>query len=160
MLRFKAAASKKVKARRAQRHLHREIIDQLFQSMDISENEALSASLPLGVSAERLINYKIDQFDDTQLLNEEAIEIDNSDLLLDGSQITTKDAVRRLTSFMIDFSINKRAVIGLLRIIKGLLPTPNRLSTTWKGILKVRDVDTWPRTFKIPFQVVDNRLGV
>ncbi|CAF1483624.1 unnamed protein product [Adineta ricciae] len=151
MLRFKAAASKKVKARRAQRHLHREIIDQLFRSVDISSSddnesdhnetdegktESLSASLPLGVSAEKSINYKIDQFDDAQLPNEEPIEIDNSDWLFDGSRITAKDAVRRLTSFMIDFNRNKRTVIGLLRIIKGLLPTPNRLPTTWKGILK------------------------
>ena len=129
MLRFKASASRKVKARRAQRRLHREIIDQLFQSVDIAssddddfddnepddgKSESLPASVPLGVSAEKLINYKVDQFDDTQLRDEEPIEIDNSDLLFEGSHITTKDAVRRLTSFMIDFNVNKRTVIGFI----------------------------------------------
>lgn len=152
MLRFKASLSKKVKTRRAQRLLHREIIDQLFQSVNITssddedlddneseegKSESLPANVSLGVSAEKLINYKIDQFDNTHLPDEEPVEIDNSDLLFDGSQTTTKGAVRRLTSFMIDFNINKRTVIGLLRIIKGLLPTPNRLPATWKGIMKV-----------------------
>ena len=152
MLRFKATRSNKVKALRLQRLQRRERVNQLLQSLDISsgdndddstggepaegKSESLPENVPLDSSRSTTMNYQNDYFDDVHLFDEEPVEIDNSERLFDGSNITTKDAVRRLTSFMIDYNINKQTAITLLRIIKILLPTPNRLPTTWKGMMK------------------------
>ena len=45
--------------------------------------------------------------------------------------------MQKLTNFFIDCNLNKSAAIRLLRIIKELLPQPNRLPTTWKSIMKI-----------------------
>jgi hypothetical protein len=158
MLRFKASESNKRKARRLQRSQRRELVNQLFQTLDISsgdsddevsygevgdgevgdgEVETLTENTPLDLTVSKVMNYKNDEFDNIYSVNEEPVDIDNSQLLYDGSGITTKDAVSRLTGFMIDYNVNKQTVISLLRIIKSLLPTPNRLPTTWKAIMKI-----------------------
>ena len=101
-----------------------------------------TSSLPL----EELKNYENDQFDDTYPIDDDLFDMDNSPPLFNDSSMSVKKAVHLLTSFFIDFNINKRAVIQLLRLIKSLLPNPNRLPTSWKSIMKILGYVSTART--------------
>ncbi|CAF2043958.1 unnamed protein product, partial [Rotaria magnacalcarata] len=152
MLRFKASASRKVNARRIQRCQQRKILNHLFDGHDIiesddeinddnqsmeSESSKLSEVTPSSLPLLKSMNYENDQFDNVHSFEDHLLDTDSGEPLFDGSLLTINKAVRQLCSFFTDANINKRAAVHLLRIIKTLLPKPNRLPTSWKGIMKV-----------------------
>ncbi|CAF3790786.1 unnamed protein product [Rotaria sordida] len=156
MLPFKASVSKKTKARRLQRRQQREILNHLLGNYDTSESDdeinvgrndynhspewesrTLSLNTTSCLPLHELMNYENDEFDNIHSFNDHLLDIDNGTPLFNGSLITVKKAVRQLCSFFTDFNINKRTAVHLLRIIKTLLPKPNRLTTSWKAIMKV-----------------------
>ncbi|CAF3472495.1 unnamed protein product [Rotaria socialis] len=156
MIRFRSSVAKKVNFRRLEREEQRKRLHYLFDKHNPIDSECednydedndnepsmqtqSTASLPhidYPISPCDKLNYMNDEINNylpnNRLLNEE-----NETPLFNGSSITLNQAVHKLVSFFNDFNINKRAVIQLLRIIKIFLPKPNRLPTTWKGIMKV-----------------------
>ena len=165
MLRFNASVSKKIKKRRLQRHQQREMVNHLFNDCDTieSDNESavesnnnnestesasrkLSSNTASCTPLHELMNYEVDQFDNVDSFDEHSLDADNGAPLFTGSSITVKKAVQQLCSFFLDFNMNKRAVIHILRLIKTLLPKPNRLPTSWKGVMKILDHVSRTRT--------------
>ncbi|CAF3566226.1 unnamed protein product [Rotaria socialis] len=152
MLRFKSSVSKKIKARELQRRQQREMLNHLFGDSDTIESDdeinpdsqsaerepiKLSPSIPSCLPSHEVMNYENDLFDNVHPFDDYLLDMDNSRPLFNGSSITVKKAVHQLCSFFTDFNINKSTVVNLLRIIKTLLPKPNQLPTSWKGIMKV-----------------------
>ncbi|CAM4911538.1 unnamed protein product [Rotaria socialis] len=152
MLRFKSSVSKKIKARELQRRQQREMLNHLFADSDTIESDdeinpdsqsaerepiKLSPSIPSCLPSHEVMNYENDLFDNVHPFDDYLLDMDNSRPLFNGSSITVKKAVHQLCSFFTDFNINKSTVVNLLRIIKTLLPKPNQLPTSWKGIMKV-----------------------
>ncbi|CAF2066922.1 unnamed protein product [Rotaria magnacalcarata] len=152
MLRFKSSVSKKIKAHELQRRQQREMLNHLFGDSDTIESDdeinpdsqsaerepiKLSPSIPSCLPSHEVMNYENDLFDNVHPFDDYLLDMDNSRPLFNGSSITVKKAVHQLCSFFTDFNINKSTVVNLLRIIKTLLPKPNQLTTSWKGIMKV-----------------------
>lgn len=159
MFRFHASTKKRVDTLRLKRHDQRErLLDFVIGKSAVDDdndddeddknddgcNESYQSDL-INVSTEPLstsdvanpIHYDDDEFDDIHPLHENYDNEDDFVPLFDGSATSVCEAVRKLTSFFVDFNVNKKAAIKLLRIIKDLLPAQNRLPTTWKSIMKV-----------------------
>ncbi|CAF1433966.1 unnamed protein product [Rotaria sp. Silwood1] len=101
------------------------------------ELRKLSPNIPTCLPLFEPIYYQNDQFDDVHPFDDHLLDMNNGTPLFNGSSITVNKAVRELCDFFTDFNINKRTAAHLLRIIKRLLPKPNRLPTSWKAIMKV-----------------------
>jgi hypothetical protein len=161
MLRYKASVLKKIKTRRRQRRQQRETVNHLFGNCDTigsddesndndqqaeCDSRSLSPNIFSCLPLHESMDYENDQFDNVHPFDDHLSDTDNSPPLFNGSSITIKNAMRQLSSFFIDFNMNKRTVVQLLRIIKMLLPKPNRLPTSWKGIMKVLGYVSTSRT--------------
>ena len=154
MFRFKASVRKRAETRRLKRHDRRKnliniIVDKNGIETDDDnesseeENEhqnSESINIPtnpiIHSNALNEVNYQNDDFDDVHLDNQPCT-LETDTFLFDGNAISVHEAVRKLTSFFIDFNLNKNAAIRLLHIVKEILPQPNRLPTTWKSITKI-----------------------
>ena len=53
-----------------------------------------------------------------------------------GSAITLTNAIHLIVNFYLSANLDKEKVNSLLRLIKSLLPRPNRLPTSWKSMAK------------------------
>ncbi|CAF0879840.1 unnamed protein product [Rotaria sp. Silwood1] len=156
MLRFKASILKTTKTRRLQRRQSREMLNRLFGDYNTNESDDesnitvgdhnqsserelrnLSPNVSSCLPSFEPINYQNDQFDNVHSFDDHLLDMDNGTPLFNDSSITVNKAVRELCCFFTDFNINKRTAVHLLRIIKRLLPKPNRLPTSWKGTTKV-----------------------
>jgi len=159
MFRFKSSYNKRVKKRRLQRLQHRQYVNDILIGTDTNHQdneiesseddmESIEGDLePIGAepmeeaidtssNCFHRIPYNDDAFDNIHPV-EHLSTFDNSQLLFSGSSMTVQQTVRQLTSFCVDFHLHKNAVVRLLRLIKGILPSPNRLPTAWKSIIKV-----------------------
>ena len=56
--------------------------------------------------------------------------------LYENTTITTHEAVNRLMQFFIKSNFDKNKVINMMRLIKSILPSPNKLPTTFRQILR------------------------
>jgi hypothetical protein len=56
--------------------------------------------------------------------------------LYNGSSITLSSAVRFISAYYLNASLDKQKINSLLRLIKSLLPKPNILPSTWKSMNK------------------------
>jgi hypothetical protein len=155
MFRFKASVKKRLQKRRLERFHQRETINDVISGRNSVENsneidssdddfqaneiEPVDKPNDLSFSSNLFnpIDYNDDDFDNAHPVENSLSNSENSPPLFTGSSMTVQGAVRRLSSFYIDFNLNKNAVIRLLRIIKELLPSPNSLPTTWKSLMKV-----------------------
>lgn len=81
-----------------------------------------------------LLNY---EEDDQDHLDETREQTDTGPSLYLLSQIKLVTAVRRITQFISQSNLDKMTSVRLLRLIKDLLPQPNKLPTTWKRALKI-----------------------
>ncbi|CAM4848007.1 unnamed protein product, partial [Rotaria magnacalcarata] len=156
MIRFRSSAAKKVNFRRLEREEQRKRLHYLFdkhnpidsecEDNDDEDNDnepsmqtqstASSPHIDSPNSPYNKLNYMNDDINN-YLPNDHLLNEENETSLFNGSSITLNQAVHKLVSFFNDFNINKRTAIQLLRIIKIFLPKPNRLPTTWKGIMKI-----------------------
>ena len=62
---------------------------------------------------------------------------DNSSLLHSRVSITVNEAVNRLMQYFIQSNFDKSKAITLMRLIKSILPSPNKLPTTFRQILRI-----------------------
>jgi hypothetical protein len=155
MFRFKSSLKRRLEKRRIERFNQRKTINDVIGGKNPIENDNETDSSGDDFQATEFepinnlidsssysnlfnpIDYNNDDFDNIHPLENELSNFENSSSLFSGSSITVQEAVHRLSSFYIDFNLNKNAVIRLLRIIKELLPSPNYLPTTWKSLMKV-----------------------
>ena len=79
-----------------------------------------------------LKNYRDDE---TEWISEDDYDFDGRSLY-NGSSITLNYAIRQISNFYLDANLDKHKVNSLLRLIKFLLPKPNSLPSTWKGVQK------------------------
>ena len=156
MIRFRSSAAKKVNIRRLEREEQRKRLHHLFDKRNPTDSEgedndnddndnepsiqtpSITSSVHIAspISSCNKLNYMNDEFDNYSS-NDHFLNGENETPLFSGSSITLNQAVHKLISFFNDFNMNKHAAIQLLRIIKMFLPKPNRLPTSWKGIMKV-----------------------
>lgn len=69
--------------------------------------------------------------------DEAAFQLDDTPPLYNKSTIKTGQAVQRLMNFFIKSNFDKQKIIAIMRLIKSLLPNPNKLPTTFRQILKI-----------------------
>ena len=154
MFRFNASVKKRLQTRRLQRLRQRRIVDLMIDGENPDEFDRQtessdedppftgmeSTNVPAASpSCSILFNpaqYNTDSFDNACLEQEDSVNTEESPLLFDGSPTSVREAVRTLSACYIDFNLNKYAVVRLLRTIKALLPSPNRLPTTWRSLRK------------------------
>ena len=155
MFRFNASVRKRLQTRRLERMRQRQTIDRVVDGENPNRADApnessgddsssvemesidLSTVSSSYVNMSNPIEYNTDTFDNTCPEEDDSSKSEDSPLLFEGSPISVREAVRRLSACYIDFNLNKHAVIRLLRTIKELLPSPNRLPTTWRSMMKV-----------------------
>ena len=75
-------------------------------------------------------NMKIDDDDD-------AFGFDDTPPLYYQATMTTGKNVKRLMAFFIKSNFDKFKIVKIMRLIKLILPTPNKLPTTFRQILKI-----------------------
>lgn len=156
MIRFRTSTLKKVNFRRLERQEQRKRLQHLFDKHNSVENDdddsdyedndieplmqmpsvTSTSHITSSIPSNEQLNYMNDEFDNYSP-NDNLLNKDDETPLFNGSSITLYEAVHNLTSFFNNFNMNKHAAIQLLRIVKMLLPKPNRLPTSWKGIMKV-----------------------
>ncbi|CAF4724875.1 unnamed protein product, partial [Rotaria sp. Silwood2] len=83
------------------------------------------------------LNYIDDEYDNLTETHDPDVHLDHSKPLYQQSTITVKAAVKLLSDFYTNANLDKQNVIQLLKTIKSILPQPNIMPTTWKGVLKV-----------------------
>ncbi|CAF4925350.1 unnamed protein product, partial [Rotaria sp. Silwood1] len=81
-------------------------------------------------------NYVTDNYDSIDSGTGNLIPHDYSPPLYEYATITTNEAVNRLMQFFIKSSFDKNKVINMMRLIKYILPSPNKLPTTFRQILR------------------------
>ncbi|CAF3816566.1 unnamed protein product [Rotaria sp. Silwood1] len=82
-------------------------------------------------------HYLPDEHDNVRIGDDSTFESDDTPPLYRQSIITTGEAVRKLMTFCIKSNFDKQKVVTMMRLIKSILPTPNKLPTTFKQILKI-----------------------
>lgn len=81
--------------------------------------------------------YVPDDLDNLYIENENLIEHDNSPPLYDNASITVNEAVNLLMKFFIDANFDKTKVVSMMRLIKRILPSTNKLPTSFQQILRI-----------------------
>ena len=84
-------------------------------------------------------NYVADNYDnmDSGSGTDNLVVCDNSSLLYSRVSITVNEAVNRLMQYFIQSNFDKSKAITLMRLIKSILPSPNKLPTTLRQILRI-----------------------
>ena len=84
-------------------------------------------------------NYVLDNYDnmDSGSGTDNLVVYDNSSLLYSRASITVNEAVNRLMQYFIQSNFDKSNVITLMRLIKSILSSPNKLPTTLRQILRI-----------------------
>jgi hypothetical protein len=86
--------------------------------------------------------YHDDGHDNTETSNDiEDDSRDRSPPLYNGSRLSTMKSMKSMKLLMdlliSDVNLGKKNILGLLKLIKFILPQPNTLPTTWKSIMKL-----------------------
>ncbi|CAF1259558.1 unnamed protein product [Rotaria sordida] len=81
-------------------------------------------------------NYVPDNYDSIDSDTGNSIPYDSSPPLYEYATITTNEAVNCLMQFFIKSNFDKNKVIKMMRLIKSILPSPNKLPTTFRQILR------------------------
>ena len=82
-------------------------------------------------------HYLPDENDNVDIVSDNIFQSDDTPPLYPQSTVTTAEAVRKLMIFCIKSNFDKLKVITMMRLIKTILPAPNKLPTTFKQILKI-----------------------
>ncbi|CAF2090236.1 unnamed protein product [Rotaria magnacalcarata] len=82
-------------------------------------------------------NYLPDVHDNVDIDDDGLLQHDNSPPLYEGSNITTSEEVTQLMKFCIKSNFDKQQVVKMMCLLKSILPTPNRLPTTFRQILNI-----------------------
>ena len=154
MIRFHASITKRLQARRLRRSRQRQTVDLIiggkqpvdvesesesmdedYQAVDVESNNVSDASSSCSIAFDP-VQYNTDAVDSACLQESDLLDDDDSPKLFDGSPMSVREAIRRLSACYVAFNLNKLAVIRLLRTIKEILPSPNRLPATWRSLLK------------------------
>ncbi|CAF1410547.1 unnamed protein product [Adineta ricciae] len=77
-----------------------------------------------------------DQIDEDNWISDDECQEEKRPIYT-GSSIMLSSAVRLINDFYLNNNLDKQTVNNLLRLIKSLLPQPNLLPPTWKGINKL-----------------------
>ncbi|CAF1395132.1 unnamed protein product, partial [Rotaria sordida] len=81
-------------------------------------------------------NYVPDNYDSIDSDTGNSTPYDSSPPLYEYATITTNEAVNCLMQFFIKSNFDKNKVIKMMRLIKSILPSPNKLPTTFRQILR------------------------
>lgn len=147
MLSFNASRCIRAKRRQALRQtLKNKIIRIEPSSSESSGEEEIDQSQPLPTvfadeeieidASPYLSEYEEDDFDKNDLYSSSSSYENTSPPLFDGSDTSVIMAGRRLVSFFINSNLDKQTSTNLLKLIKSLLPQPNKLPTTWRYLMK------------------------
>ncbi|CAF3079347.1 unnamed protein product [Rotaria sp. Silwood2] len=82
-------------------------------------------------------HYLPDEHDNVGIGDDRTFQSDDTPPLYRQSTITTGEPVRKLMTFYIKSNFDKLKVVTMMRLIKSILPTPNKLLTAFKQILKI-----------------------
>ncbi|CAF5224081.1 unnamed protein product, partial [Rotaria magnacalcarata] len=82
-------------------------------------------------------NYLPDMHDNVDIDDDGLFRHDSSPPLYERSNITTSEAVTQLMMFCIKSNFDKQQVVKMMCLLKSILPTPNRLPTTFRQILNI-----------------------
>ena len=111
------------------------------QSFDHNPSETSCDDSPI-VSSSRNFNHdgmKRDTAADDDA-EDQYLDMDDQECLSDdrplyiGSSVKVQTAIHRITDFCLEANLDKQKVTSLLRLIESLLPKPNALPLTWKGM--------------------------
>ncbi|CAF3341334.1 unnamed protein product [Rotaria sp. Silwood2] len=102
---------------------------------DLTDNEASIATHHL---TDKFLeeNYVPDNYDSIDSGTANLVPYDYSPPLYEHATVTTNEAVNRLMQFFIKSNFDKNKVINMMRLIKSILPSPNKLPTTFRQILR------------------------
>ncbi|CAF1104233.1 unnamed protein product [Didymodactylos carnosus] len=115
--------------------------DSMNDEMDDSQCQLLDEEVTTTVRQIETEDYLGDCYlpngDDNVQVHDDMFELDYTPPLYPQSTIRTGQAVKRLMTFFIKSNFDKRKIIRMMCLIKSILPTPNKLPTTLKQILKI-----------------------
>ncbi|CAF2380024.1 unnamed protein product [Rotaria sp. Silwood2] len=102
---------------------------------DLTDNEASIATHHL---TDKFLeeNYVPDNYDSIDSGTANLVPYNYSPPLYEHATVTTNEAVNRLMQFFIKSNFDKNKVINMMRLIKSILPSPNKLPTTFRQILR------------------------
>ena len=82
-------------------------------------------------------SYLPDEDDFMQEDGDSTFQLNETPPLYQQSAIRTGEAVKRLMTFFMKSNFDKQKILTMMCLIKSLLPTPNKLPTTFRQILKI-----------------------
>lgn len=117
-------------------HYPPELIVGEGSTQDPSQQETHVLPSPDPMSNSHVSSSGSDPMDnDEDWINEEQIQHDNRPIFF-GSDINVSNGINMIMEFYLEANLDKKTINGLLRLIKNLLPKPNRLPLSWKTMNK------------------------
>ena len=116
-------------------HEHDENDENAYRADLISDD--LAAQTVFIDASPAVVDYVNDDFDKNDYHLSDSSSNDDDVPLFRGGRVSVRAAVRRLVTFFVDFNMDKKASTNLLRLLKTLLPQPNKLPRNWNRIMKI-----------------------
>ncbi|CAF4888126.1 unnamed protein product [Rotaria socialis] len=105
---------------------------------ELSDDESIISPLNQFQNDDYGENRYLPDNDDNISMNDDTVfQHNNTFSLYEQSPVSTGEAVGRLMKFCINSNFDKKKVVTLMCLIKSILPSPNKLPTTFRQILNV-----------------------
>ncbi|CAM4879652.1 unnamed protein product [Rotaria socialis] len=105
---------------------------------ELSDDESIISPLNQFQNDDYGENRYLPDNDDNISMNDDTLfQHNNTFSLYEQSPVSTGEAVGRLMKFCINSNFDKKKVVTLMCLIKSILPSPNKLPTTFRQILNV-----------------------